>query len=195
MTSWPWEGLRSMAKLIYSMLTSLDGYIADATGAFDWAMPDAEVHAFANDLQRSAGTYLYGRRLYETMVFWDAADTSESADPVFADFAKTWQAADKIVFSTTLAEPSSARTRVERAFDAKAVRRLKAEQDRDLAIGGAGLAGAARWARRRDPPLPHARQRRQRHHCVADRRAARPRPRRGAPVREWGGLRAVRGAG
>ncbi|MBJ7472854.1 MAG: dihydrofolate reductase family protein [Solirubrobacteraceae bacterium] len=132
-----------MAKLIYSMFTSLDGYITDADGKLDWAAPDAEVHAFANELSRPVGTHLYGRRFYETMAFWETDDATASGDPVMVDFATSWRAADKVVYSTTLAAPMSARTRIERAFDIDEVRRLKAAQDGDLAIAGAGLAAGA----------------------------------------------------
>jgi dihydrofolate reductase len=132
-----------MARLIYMAITSLDGYVADEQGNFDWARPDDEVHAFVNDFERPVGTYLYGRRLYETMVFWETAHTLDGASPVTVDFARIWQAADKIVYSRTLPEPSTARTRIERDFDAAAVRRLKEESDADLTVGGADLAGEA----------------------------------------------------
>src|ERR1700710_2436608 len=104
-----------MAKLIYSAITSLDGYVEDADGTFGWAAPDEEVHAFVNDLERPIGTYLYGRRMYETMVFWENADGREEP-AVFRDYAEIWQAAEKIVYSRTLQTPSSARTRVARDF-------------------------------------------------------------------------------
>ena len=115
-----------MAKLIYSAITSLDGYIADEDGNFDWAAPDEEVHAFVNDLERPVGTYLYGRRMYETMVYWETAHTLADQPPVGQDFAEIWQAAEKIVYSKMLEEVSSARTRVERAFDPDAIRGMKA---------------------------------------------------------------------
>ena len=116
-----------MAKLIYSAITSLDGYVADADGKFDWAAPDEEVHAFVNDLERPVGTYLYGRRMYETMVFWETPpDARPPSRRVVQDFAEIWQAADKIVYSRTLETVSSARTRIEREFDPEAVRQLKA---------------------------------------------------------------------
>src|SRR6516164_9309284 len=102
-----------MAKLIYSSLMSLDGYIADADGGFDWAAPDEEVHAFVNDLERPVGTYLYGRRMYETMRYWETAHALAGQSPVALDFARIWQAASKVVYSTTLAAPVTARTRVE----------------------------------------------------------------------------------
>jgi dihydrofolate reductase len=132
-----------MARLIYSAITSLDGYIADATGNFDWAAPDAEVHGFVNDLVRPIGTYLYGRRMYDTMVYWETAEAEPGQNAVERDFAGIWRAADKVVFSTTLPAPASARTRIERAFDPAEVRRLKAESERDLGVGGAHLAAQA----------------------------------------------------
>ena len=132
-----------MVKLIYSAITSLDGYIADEDGNFDWAAPDEEVHAFVNDLERPVGTYLYGRRMYEVMVFWETAHTFADQRPVMQDFAKIWQAADKVVSSTTLAAVSSARTRIERDFDLEAVRRMKASAGRDLSVGGPHLAAEA----------------------------------------------------
>ncbi len=131
-----------MSKLIYSAIASLDGYVADENGNFDWAAPDDEVHAFVNDLERPIGTYLYGRGMYETMVAWEAMDTTGQA-PYIQDFAHIWRAADKIVYSRTLEAPSSARTRIKREFDPEAVRRLKAAADRDLTTGGPGLAAQA----------------------------------------------------
>jgi len=132
-----------MAKLIYSALTSLDGYVADEEGKFDWAAPDEEVHAFVNDLERPIGTYLYGRRMYETMVYWETAHTLPDQPPVILDFAELWQAADKVVYSKTLETASSTRTRIEREFDPEAVRRMKTEADRDLSVGGPHLAAEA----------------------------------------------------
>jgi dihydrofolate reductase len=132
-----------MGKLIYSAITSLDGYVADEDGNFDWAAPDEEVHSFFNDLERPIGTYLYGRRMYETMVYWETAHTLPGQEPVVEDFAEIWQAADKIVYSKTLETVSSARTRIERDFDAEAVRQLKASAERDITVGGPGLAGQA----------------------------------------------------
>jgi dihydrofolate reductase len=129
-----------MAALIYSAIASLDGYIADEDGNFDWAEPDDEVHAFANDAMRGIGTHLYGRRLYEVMAWWE---TSTDPEPVMRDFADVWRAADKIVYSRTLEEASSARTRIERSFDPSAVRRLVAGATADLLVGGADLAGQA----------------------------------------------------
>jgi dihydrofolate reductase len=132
-----------MASLIYSAITSLDGYVADEDGNFDWAMPDEQVHAFVNDLMRPVGTHLYGRRLYEVMAGWETDPTLAGQSPVMRDFAELWQAADKIVYSTTLATPSTARTRIERTFDPQAVRELKAAADRDLLVGGPELAAQA----------------------------------------------------
>jgi dihydrofolate reductase len=132
-----------MAKLIYSVLASLDGYIADEDGNFDWAEPDEQVHAHVNDLERTVGTFLLGRRMYEMLAVWDDADSFADQRPVMRDFARIWQAADKIVYSTTLEPVSTARTRLERAFDPEAVRQLKASADRDIVLGGPGLAGHA----------------------------------------------------
>ena len=132
-----------MAKLIYATITSLDGYVADEDGKFDWAMPDEEVHAFVNDLERPIGTHLYGRRLYEVMIGWETMHTLPDQTPIALDFAAIWQAADKVVYSRTLETVSSARTRIERDFDPEAVRQMKDEADRDIAIGGATLAGEA----------------------------------------------------
>ncbi|MFF5290678.1 dihydrofolate reductase family protein [Paractinoplanes globisporus] len=131
-----------MAKLICTAMTSLDGYIADEKGNFEWAAPDTEVHAFVNDLERPIGTYLYGRRLYETMVFWETLATPDQP-PVMLDYARLWQAADKIVYSTTLDDVRSARTRISRTFDPDAVRQLKDSASRDLSIGGPTLAAHA----------------------------------------------------
>jgi dihydrofolate reductase len=132
-----------MGKLIYSAIASLDGYVEDEVGKFDWAMPDEEVHAFVNDLERPIGTYLYGRRMYETMVFWETATSEADEPPVFYDYAEIWQAAEKIVYSRTLQTASSARTRIEREFDRDAVRRLKESAAADISVGGAELAGQA----------------------------------------------------
>ena len=132
-----------MARLIYSAMMSLDGYIADADGRFEWAAPDEEVHAFVNELERPVGTYLYGRLMYETMRYWETAHTIAGQRPVSLDFTRIWQAADKIVYSTTLQEPATARTRVERDFDPDQVRKLKEAADRDLTVGGARLAAQA----------------------------------------------------
>jgi len=132
-----------MAKLIYSAITSLDGYVADEDGAFDWSAPDEEVHAFVNDLERPVGTYLYGRRMYDVMVAWETMHTLPDQTPAIRDYTAIWQAADKIVYSRTLETESSARTRIERNFDPDAVRRLKAQADRDVSVGGAELAAQA----------------------------------------------------
>jgi len=132
-----------MAKLIYSAIASLDGYVEGAGGNFDWAAPDDEVHAFINDSERSIGTYLYGRRMYETMLFWETVGTGAGQPAVIVDFAKIWRAAEKIVFSGTLETVSSSRTRIEREFDPDAIRRLKQASESDLTIGGAELAGQA----------------------------------------------------
>lgn len=132
-----------MAKLIYSAITSLDGYTADAAGEFDWSMPDEEVHAFVNELERPIGTYLYGRRMYEVMSVWDDPAWVDSEPPVVLDFSQLWRAAEKVVYSTTLDAVSTGRTRLEPDFDPAAVRRLKDSADRDLSIGGATLAAKA----------------------------------------------------
>jgi len=132
-----------MAKLIYSAIASLDGYVEDDQGRFEWAAPDQEVHAFVNDLERPIGVYLYGRRMYETMVFWETVDTGSDEPAVIRDFAQIWRAADKIVYSRTLQAVSSARTRIERDLDVEAVRRLKETSESDITIGGAELGGQA----------------------------------------------------
>jgi dihydrofolate reductase len=129
-----------MAKLIYTSITSLDGYVADASGSWDWSFPDEEVHAFVNDLERPIGTHLYGRRLYEVLKVWE---TMDDPAPAMRDYATIWRASEKIVFSTTLTEVSSARTRIERTFDPDAVRALKDTADADIGIGGPHLAAAA----------------------------------------------------
>jgi dihydrofolate reductase len=132
-----------VAKLIYSMITSLDGYVADESGTFDWAAPDEEVHAFVNDLERPIGTYLYGRRMYETMRYWETAEAQPGRRPVSLDFAQLWQAADKIVYSAALEAVKTKRTRLERDFDPDAVRELKRTAERDISIGGPTLAAHA----------------------------------------------------
>lgn len=132
-----------MAKLIYSAITSVDGYVADEEDNFDWAAPDQEVHTFVNDLERSIGTHLFGRRMYETMVYWETAHTLP-AQPAFArDFAELWQMADKIVYSKTLETVSSARTRIERGFDTEAIRQMKSTARSDISVGGPDLAAQA----------------------------------------------------
>jgi dihydrofolate reductase len=133
----------AMAKLIYSAIVSLDGYVEDEDGKFDWAEPDAEVHAFVNDLERPIGTHLYGRRLYQTMAVWETDPGFAALTPVTRDFAAIWQAADKIVYSRTLEAVSTARTRIEREFDPDAVRQIKQAAGSDLLVGGAGLAAEA----------------------------------------------------
>jgi dihydrofolate reductase len=131
-----------MARLIYSAIASLDGYVADETGNFDWAAPDEEVHAFVNELERPIGTYLYGRRMYDTMVYWETME-AEGQSAAVRDYAQIWRDADKIVYSSMLESPASERTRIERDFDPDAVRRLKASADRDISVGGPHLAAAA----------------------------------------------------
>src|SRR5450755_1246852 len=132
-----------MAKLIYAAIASLDGYVEDEEGRFDWSAPDDEVHAFVNDLERPIGTYLYGRRMYATMVFWETVSTGTDQPAVIRDFARIWRAAEKIVYSRTLQTLSSARTRIERDFNTDAIRRLKESSGPDVTIGGAELAGQA----------------------------------------------------
>jgi dihydrofolate reductase len=129
--------------LIYTAITSLDGYVADEDGKFDWAEPDEEVHTFINDLERPVGTHLYGRRLYEVMVYWESPPNLADQPPFVQDYAEIWQAADKIVYSKTLRTVSSARTRIERDFDLETVRELKATAARDLTVGGPELAAQA----------------------------------------------------
>jgi dihydrofolate reductase len=131
-----------MAKLIYSAITSLDGYVADEDGNFDWSIPDEEVHAVVNDLMRTVGTQLYGRRLYEVMLAWETMDVADES-AVTQDFAAAWRDSDKIVYSTTLEAVSSERTRIERGFDPNVVAELKKSADRDVLVGGPELAGQA----------------------------------------------------
>ena len=128
-----------MARLTYLAIASLDGYVEDDQGKFDWAAPDEEVHAFVDDLARPWGTHLYGRRMYETMVWWETGDHAA----VYRDYAEIWRAAEKVVYSRTLQTVSSNRTRIEREFDATAIRRLKETSRSDMSIGGAELAGQA----------------------------------------------------
>jgi dihydrofolate reductase len=132
-----------MAELSYSVLASLDGYVEDRSGRFDWAAPDAEVHAFVNELERPVGTHLYGRRMYETMRYWEDPPGLAEAAPYIQDYAAIWQAADKVVYSRTLQSASSAKTRIEPEFDPEAVRRLKAEAAGAVSIGGPELAAQA----------------------------------------------------
>jgi dihydrofolate reductase len=132
-----------MAKLIYSAITSLDLYVEDEDGQFGWARPDEEVHAFVNDLERPIGTYLYGRRMYETMAWWETVDAGPGQDAVSRDYAELWRGADKIVYSRTLEDVSTARTRIEREFDPEAIRALKRTAAADITIGGSDLAAQA----------------------------------------------------
>lgn len=132
-----------MAHLIYSAISSLDGYIEDMDGKFDWAAPDEEVHRFINNLERSAGTYLYGRRMYETMLVWETDPNLAADSPITRDFAEIWQAADKIVYSKTMKTVSTRRTRLERTLDPAAIRNLKEAAEHDILIGGPELAAHA----------------------------------------------------
>jgi len=134
-----------MATLVYSAIASLDGYVEDADGRFDWAAPDEEVHAFVNELERPHRTFLYGGRMYQTMVFWETAGLGDGDDEpeAFRDFASLWRAADKVVFSRSLTSPASERTRIERELDPELVRRLKQDAETDLSIGGASVGGQA----------------------------------------------------
>jgi dihydrofolate reductase len=132
-----------MARLIYSAITSLDGYVEDAQGHFEWGAPDEEVFSFISDLERPVGTYLYGRRMYETMLYWETAPLDESAPLFLRDWAEIWRGAEKVVYSRTLRAASTARTRVEPSFDPGAVRRLKETAGHDLTVGGPDLAGQA----------------------------------------------------
>jgi dihydrofolate reductase len=132
----------AMVRLIYSAISSLDGYVADEHGNFDWAAPDEEVHAFINNLERPVGIYLYGRRLYEVMAPWESLPI-DGESPVMQDFARIWRAAEKVVYSRTLQTVSSARTRIEREFDVEVVRRMKAASTSDISVGGPELAGQA----------------------------------------------------
>src|SRR6202163_5089316 len=129
-----------MASLIYLAIGSLDGYVEDEQGKFDWAAPDEEVQAFVNDLERPVGTYLYGRRMYETMVYWE---TDGDQGAVYREYAEIWRAAEKVVYSRTLQKVSSARTRIEREFSAAAIRQLKESSSSDITIGGAEIGGQA----------------------------------------------------
>ena len=132
-----------MGRLVYSAITSLDGYVADEQGHFDWSVPDDEVHRFVNDLERPLATYLYGRRLYAVMRAWEDVDPGTDHPDVVRDYARVWQAADKVVYSTTLDAVTTARTRLARVFDTAEVRRLKETSARDLSVGGPGLAATA----------------------------------------------------
>lgn len=132
-----------MPNLIHLTNVSLDGYIEDASGRFDWSVPDEELHQFFNDLTRPIGTFLYGRRLYDSMAVWETDPGFAADNPITAEFAALWQAADKVVYSTTLDAPRTTRTRLERTFDPAAVRELTAAATADLTIGGANLAATA----------------------------------------------------
>jgi dihydrofolate reductase len=132
-----------VAHLIYSAITSLDGYVADRKGNFDWSMPDDEVHRFVNDLERPIGTYLYGRRMYQVMVYWETADTGSAERSAMQEYAEIWRAADKIIYSTSLQQTSSAKTTIEREFEPAAIQQLKESTDRDISIGGPELAAQA----------------------------------------------------
>jgi dihydrofolate reductase len=131
-----------MAHLIYFTISSLDGYIEDVDGNFDWGEPDEEVHTFINNLVRSAGTFLYGRRMYEIMTVWETDPNLTAVSP-YREFAEIWQAAEKIVYSRTLEHVSTRKTRLERNFDPKTIRQLKADAWQDLLIGGPDLAAHA----------------------------------------------------
>jgi dihydrofolate reductase len=132
-----------MAHLIYSAIASLDGYIEDRDGNFDWAMPDEEMHQFVNNLERGAGTHLYGRRMYETLMVWETDPNLAADSPLTQDFAEIWQAADKIVYSKTLAAVSTRKTQIERNFDPEAIQQLKRTAQHDILIGGPELAAHA----------------------------------------------------
>lgn len=132
-----------MGKLIYSVIESLDGYVADASGNFDWAEPGESVHSFIGDLQRSVGTELYGRRMYEVMAVWETIDALGDQPAFIEDFARLWRATDKVVYSSTLTKVTTTRTRLERAFDPAAIHRMKAEAESDISIAGPTLAAAA----------------------------------------------------
>jgi dihydrofolate reductase len=132
-----------MGKLTYSMICSLDGYVADAAGLFDWAVPDEEVHQFINDVTQPVGTYLYGRRMYEMMVYWESDDAILDEPAVIVEWAHQWRAADKVVYSTTLEHVSSERTQLVRDFDPAAARALKADASGDLSIDGPAIAASA----------------------------------------------------
>ena len=132
-----------MSKLIFAAITSLDGYVADSEGNFDWSAPDDEVHRFVNDLERPVGTYLYGRRMYEVMRYWESADTGDGALSTEQDYARIWQAADKIVYSRSLRQVSSSRTRIEHEFDPDVIRKMKSSAPRDMSVSGPTLARQA----------------------------------------------------
>lgn len=133
----------AMAKLIYSAIASLDGYVADEQGEFGWSMPDEEVHTFVNDLERPVGTHLYGRRMYEVMKVWEGDEILAGQPACMRDYAEIWRAADKIVYSRSLEEIATSRTKLERTFDPESVRRLKETEEREISIGGPELAAQA----------------------------------------------------
>jgi dihydrofolate reductase len=172
-------------------IMSLDGYVADEAGSYDWAMPDDEVFGFVNDFERPVGTYLYGRRLYQEMTGWETMDADPGLSPLMLDFARIWQAADKVVYSRSLGAVSTARTRLERDFDPGSVRQMKARADRDITVGGPVLAAEAIRAALVDEI-----------HLIICRRPPAARPAGRAPLRQWGhppslprrGLSAVRPA-
>ena len=182
-----------MAELIYSAIASLDGFVADPEGTFDWAEPDDEVHAFVNDLERGVGTYLYGRRLYEVMVAWETIDDDRA---VLRDYAEVWRSSEKVVYSTTLERASSSRTRIERSFDPAAIRAMKASAERDIGIGGPHLAAQAIRAGLVDEChlFLGADRRRWWHAGVPRRRPMGARAAGGAPVRERDDLPPLPGA-
>jgi dihydrofolate reductase len=132
-----------MGRLVYAALCSLDGYTADEDGSFDWAAPGEELHGFVNEMERGLGTYLYGRRMYEVMRFWEDADALAGEPEVMQEYGRIWRAADKVVYSSTLDAVTTDRTRLERSFDPGAVREMKESSDRDLGIGGPTLAAGA----------------------------------------------------
>jgi dihydrofolate reductase len=132
-----------MAELIYAAVSSLDGFMSDPSGAFEWLAPDDEMMAAANELEGEFGTYLYGRRMYETMLYWETAEPDEETDPLDAEFARIWRSADKVVYSSTLSDVSSARTRLERTFDPDAIVQMKSSAERNISINGPTLASAA----------------------------------------------------
>lgn len=132
-----------MARLIYTAISSLDGYIEDVNGKFDWAAPDEEVHKFINDLERSAGTHLYGRRMYETLMVWETDPNLAAESPLLRDYAEVWQSAEKIVYSKTLQAVPTRKTRIERNFDPAVIRQLKETVEQDILIGGPALAAHA----------------------------------------------------
>ena len=131
------------APLIYTAICSLDGYVADESGGFEWAAPDAEVHAHINDLERGIGTHLLGRRMHDVLSYWDSDDPEADREPVIRDYREIWQAADKVVYSSTLTDPQAPRTTLRRSFDTSEVARLKSDSDRALSIGGPTLAAQA----------------------------------------------------